>query len=626
MAAPANDNFANRILIEDALPWTVVGDNTDATTETGEPSYGYHSIWYEWISPSTGVYAIDTEGSTVLSDSKLGVYTGEAVDALTIIAQDDDGGTGNLSKVGFLATEGVSYKIAVTGYGSGNYGSFNLNGALLFEGALPSSVEVATGVHYNDYDALCRASDGTLYIGYVKSDHSVAYLAYSIDDGDTWNNETIPNISGVMATISILADLNGDVHAIFSDDRKLCYCKRTGGSWGSVSTVLDSTSWYYLKLTIDSSNNPHVFYQYTVPNPDTIVHAYIDGTWTTETVSNPTKTSTFDYDASAVCVDSLDGLHVLYRGSGYGTYTTRNKVIYAYKVAGGSWDLTVLSSDIDYNSDPYGMSIDMDGDVHVVYAERDVPLGWYKTHYKKKIYGTWGSEEEIFPGKYTWDSYYGYILPTRNPDIVYFLFSDWDNFFIVKRDIGVWGTELQITYGGNLGWGCSFSSYPVQNIPSAGYHWVSYEYTGSSTYKIAYFRSTDLYFGNIPSVVNALALGFKVDLYSPSSDYWLAMANAMNFKMDVYPAGINTNIYEAPYFSTGLDLYRPAILDPTLEINIAPIGLSADKINSTVIMSQSGSKSISLSTTNNRRATKLDTLLRKPIVFHYRTWRRISPP
>ena len=51
MSAPVNDNFSDRILIEDT-PFSITGDNTDATLETGEPSYGQHSVWYEWVAPS----------------------------------------------------------------------------------------------------------------------------------------------------------------------------------------------------------------------------------------------------------------------------------------------------------------------------------------------------------------------------------------------------------------------------------------------------------------------------------------------------------------------------------------------------------------------------------------------
>ena len=126
--APANDNFANRILITDSN-FSITGDNTGATLESGEPSYGYLSVWYEWVAPSTWAsYELNTIGTTGFDDTKLAVYTGTAVNALTLVQRNDDRSEDYLSQLFFATTSGTSYKIAVTGYNSGDYGSFVLNG------------------------------------------------------------------------------------------------------------------------------------------------------------------------------------------------------------------------------------------------------------------------------------------------------------------------------------------------------------------------------------------------------------------------------------------------------------------------------------------------------------------
>ena len=56
----------------------------------------------------------------------LGVYTGNSVSALTLIASDDDGGGNLTSKVVFIAISGTAYQIAADGY-NGASGAITLN-------------------------------------------------------------------------------------------------------------------------------------------------------------------------------------------------------------------------------------------------------------------------------------------------------------------------------------------------------------------------------------------------------------------------------------------------------------------------------------------------------------------
>src|SRR5438552_1669252 len=86
-AAPANDNFANRIVLSGNSVGTT-GTTVAATKEAGEPNHagnpGGHSIWWSWTAPATGDVTIDTAGSAF--DTLLGVYTGASVSALTLVA------------------------------------------------------------------------------------------------------------------------------------------------------------------------------------------------------------------------------------------------------------------------------------------------------------------------------------------------------------------------------------------------------------------------------------------------------------------------------------------------------------------------------------------------------------
>jgi uncharacterized delta-60 repeat protein/uncharacterized repeat protein (TIGR01451 family) len=130
LAQPANDNFANAQVIQGATG-TVEGNNDSATLEDGEPTInggGGASIWFVWTAPTTGAFSFDTFGSAV-GDTTLGIYTGASVDALNIVAQNDDVGFANLqSQLTFVATAGAKYYIQVDSWqGLDETGDLTLN-------------------------------------------------------------------------------------------------------------------------------------------------------------------------------------------------------------------------------------------------------------------------------------------------------------------------------------------------------------------------------------------------------------------------------------------------------------------------------------------------------------------
>lgn len=126
---PANDDFASRTQLTGGTT-TATGSNVSATAETGEPNpagaSGGKSVWWTWTATATGTVVVSTAGSNF--DTTLGVYTGSAVNALSLIASNDDenyvGGV-LTSRLSFNATAGQSYQILVDGY-RGLSGSINL--------------------------------------------------------------------------------------------------------------------------------------------------------------------------------------------------------------------------------------------------------------------------------------------------------------------------------------------------------------------------------------------------------------------------------------------------------------------------------------------------------------------
>ena len=123
---PANDAFVNAAVISGASG-TVTGTNVNATKETGEPNHGGFpggkSVWYRWTAPSSGTATVTTCGSSY--DTLLGAYTGTAVNALTSLAGNDDS-CGLQSSISFAVAAGVTYRLAVDGFGAAS-GNITLN-------------------------------------------------------------------------------------------------------------------------------------------------------------------------------------------------------------------------------------------------------------------------------------------------------------------------------------------------------------------------------------------------------------------------------------------------------------------------------------------------------------------
>lgn len=116
-AVPANDNFDQRIVLSGSNVSTT-GTNKSATVQSGEPRItgepGRHSVWWSWTAPATGQVTISTKQSDF--DTLLGVYTGTNLNKLKLVAQNDQDGALDTSRVTFRALKGTTYQIAVDGY------------------------------------------------------------------------------------------------------------------------------------------------------------------------------------------------------------------------------------------------------------------------------------------------------------------------------------------------------------------------------------------------------------------------------------------------------------------------------------------------------------------------------
>jgi hypothetical protein len=111
---PANDDFGKRRTLT-GISGSNLAYNVNASKEPGEPAHaGYNggaSIWWTWTATRTGLATFETESQYI--DPVLAIYTGNALDALTEIASDDDSGSLPYnSRVTFQALQGTRYQIA----------------------------------------------------------------------------------------------------------------------------------------------------------------------------------------------------------------------------------------------------------------------------------------------------------------------------------------------------------------------------------------------------------------------------------------------------------------------------------------------------------------------------------
>ncbi len=187
---------------------TTNGDNTGATTETGEPvlSCGFggdgiqNTVWFSFVAPASGVVTVSTDfaGGTNL-DTQISVYeyTGAACPNpdLTLLAEVgciDDGGTvaPYLSLLSNLnVTPGQTYYVQVDGYAA-TAGTFCLE---VTGGAAPCDAAPA----YVDVDALATSATPILYCGSdtniglgANDDPAMIYIAFAPTGGGTYDVTT----------------------------------------------------------------------------------------------------------------------------------------------------------------------------------------------------------------------------------------------------------------------------------------------------------------------------------------------------------------------------------------------------------------------------------------------------
>jgi hypothetical protein len=115
----SNDDFANALVLPSQFGTSSLwAGNINAGGELGEPDHAgvslpLESVWFRWTAPGDADVSVDTCSASY--DTTLAIYTGASVDALQLVAANDDScGTG--SAITGQAQAGVTYSIAVDGF------------------------------------------------------------------------------------------------------------------------------------------------------------------------------------------------------------------------------------------------------------------------------------------------------------------------------------------------------------------------------------------------------------------------------------------------------------------------------------------------------------------------------
>ena len=124
--SPGNDLLADAVLIE-ALPFGDAQSTDGAGVEPGEPQPCGQigaTVWYRFAPEGSTMLRVDTEGSDF--DTVLAVYTGGAVDDLTVVGCNDDTDGTVQSRIVYEPTPGTTYWIQAGGF-DGQAGELFIN-------------------------------------------------------------------------------------------------------------------------------------------------------------------------------------------------------------------------------------------------------------------------------------------------------------------------------------------------------------------------------------------------------------------------------------------------------------------------------------------------------------------
>ena len=165
-SVPANDAFATPVTLT-GLSDGLTATNANCTREPSEPrilnNTGGTSLWYRWTAPRSGRFHFAAVSNDF--DPLLAVYTGSALNALTLVSSSDNSGPANSQTSSLCTIDAVAdttYAITVDSKSASTLGQFTLT----VSDALWQADTGGTGITGSALTgAPAIAPDGTIYIG-----------------------------------------------------------------------------------------------------------------------------------------------------------------------------------------------------------------------------------------------------------------------------------------------------------------------------------------------------------------------------------------------------------------------------------------------------------------------------
>ena len=231
--------------------------------------------------------------STVDSEGMVGKYTSIALDSNNDVHISYQGGITTNHSLKHAQFDGVSWTISTLASECGYWSSLGID----------SNDEL----HISCYDGATQD------------------LNYFHFDGNSWSSTVVDSNYEVGAGgTSLAVDSNDEIHISYDDQfGSVKYAHYDGNAW-STSTIESNLGdgWHYPSITTDSNNRVHVSYR---DNPgegnSNLKHAILNGTdWVANQLTWETNQDMGEY--TSIAIDSVDQVHISYRGSTEQTSTS----------------------------------------------------------------------------------------------------------------------------------------------------------------------------------------------------------------------------------------------------------------------------------------------------------------
>lgn len=323
-------------------------------------------------------------------------------------------------------------------------------------------VKTDTESHSTRYSALrnlARAPDGTLWCVYLRkdADKTKIYCSYSVDGGENWTEEEIPGQPAENQrepAIAVDEDGNGHVswtglgwgvHPTFPCFN-IQYCKRTGGVWSAIEHVTDAADWQTPGgLALDSESGIHFVWcgKTWGVNTETenIEYRYRSPAGVWGAVTSVTDVVNTQYEP-ALAVDSLDNVHVVWIGKGWGSNPTIENIQYRKL-----WEAQQAVTDKDIRQLHPTIAVDSNNNAHFAWAGKhwgaytgDIQIAYTDSSFIPELV-TNVAYDQFYPSialdaaNNIWVAWYGRGWGGL----------DFNNLVIRRRTVAGWEGNIQIT-------------------------------------------------------------------------------------------------------------------------------------------------------------------------------------